>query len=336
MSHAPIFLFGSERSGSNLLRTLLGNHPMVEAPVAPHFFDSFLPFVRHYGDLHVDTNMLALLTDMHELVQHPFHDWALTASPRDILETYRPTGFYAATDALWRARAAQVGKSTFMSKDNHLFSFAFEIKAQWPDARFIYLYRDPRDHCASWSAMPLHLKSVFDMVSKWEREQRRCLFLNDTHDFKLHFMSYEDLIVDTPQVMARALAYCGLPVDEACFQTDPVRVKEAGRIMAWDNLAKPIMRENKRKYRKVYNDDQVRLIETIAAPHMKRLGYERETTTDWTPPSFHALRLKFERRAMDRKGKELKDDELRILYEKQAVLKAIKNKVIARSGKSFV
>lgn len=329
MSAAPIFLFGSERSGSNLLRTLLGNHSMIAAPVAPHFFDSFLPFARHYGDLGKDENMLALVGDMHALVQHPFHDWGLKVTPAEIVRTYQPKGFYGAADALWRAFASLEGKATFMSKDNHLFNFAFEIKATWPDARFVYLYRDPRDHCSSWQAMPLHLKSVFDMVSKWEREQRRCLFLKDTHAFPLHFVSYEDLIADTPQVMARLLEYCGLPVEEACFQTDAARVKEAGRIMAWDNLAKPIMRENKRKYRKTFNEEQIRLIETIAASHMKRLGYEFETKADWKQPSFHGLRLRMERRAMDRRGQVLKNDELKLLYEKQAVIKGIRERAIA-------
>ncbi len=328
---APIFLFGSERSGSNLLRTLLGNHSMVEAPVPGHFFDSFLPFVRHYGDLHVQDNMLALLADMRDLVNHPFSAWDLKATAQDLQAAYAPKGFYGACNALWRAHALQQGKSTFMSKDNHLFSFAFEIKTQWPDAKFLYLYRDPRDQCASWVTTPFHLKSVYEIAMKWEREQRRCLFLHDTHDFQLHFISYEELIGNTPQVMGEALAYCGLPVEEACFQTDPTRTLEAGRIRSWENLNKPIMRENKRKYGKVLSTDQVNLVETIAAPHLARLGYLRDTNTEWSRPSFHDLRLKFERRAMDRKIRGLQDDELRMLYEKQAVLKAIRSKVIANA-----
>lgn len=330
----PIFLFGSERSGSNLLRTLLGNHSMVEAPVAPHFFDSFLPFARHYGIFKERSNMIAMLTDMHSFVQHPFHAWGLSIGPEAIYERFEPKGFYAATDAMWRAKALGSGKATFISKDNHLFNYAFEINANWPDAKILYLYRDPRDHCASWAQMPLHLKTVFDMVTKWEREQRQCLFLQDVHNIDMHFISYEDLISDPPRVLGAALAYCGLPVEEACFQTDAARVTEAGRIMAWKNLDKPIMRENRSKYRKVFNEEQIRLIETIAAPHMKRLGYERDTTADWTPPSFHGLRLKFERRSMHRKGIVLKDEELRVLYEKQACLAAIKAKVIARSSGS--
>ncbi|MBK7482140.1 MAG: sulfotransferase [Flavobacteriales bacterium] len=46
---SPIFLVGSERSGSNLLRSLIGNHSMVEAPTAPHFFDQWSHALWAYG-----------------------------------------------------------------------------------------------------------------------------------------------------------------------------------------------------------------------------------------------------------------------------------------------
>lgn len=211
-----------------------------------------------------------------------------------------------------------------MSKDNHLFTYAFEIKAQWPDARFLYLYRDPRDHCASWVATPFHLKTVQEIAAKWEREQRRCLLLHDTHDFGLHFISYEDLIADTPQVMSRALQHCGLQAEEACFQTDPARTPEAGRLKLWENLNKPIIRENKRKYAKVLTADQVRLVETLCAPHMRRLGYAFDTAADWKPPVLHGLHRRLEWRAMNRKSQALQDDELKLLKEKVAFLRGLR------------
>lgn len=326
----PIFLFGSERSGSNLLRTLLGNHSQVDAPVAPHFFDSFLPFARLYGDLHQETNMRAMLDDMHAFVQHPFNGWGLEAAPDEIMAVYRPRGFFAACDALWRARVAQSGKATFMSKDNHLFNYAFEIKAHWPDARFLYLYRDPRDQCASWVTTPFHLKTVQDIAVKWELEQRRCQFLQETHDFQLHTIRYEDLIADTPQVMTKALQHCGLEVDARCFQTDPARTGEAGRLKLWENLNKPIIRENKRKYVKVLKVEQVRQVETVCAPQMRRLGYTLDTAADWAPPALHGLRRRWEWRAMHKRSMALQDDELKLLREKQSFLRQLRQRVEQR------
>jgi hypothetical protein len=46
-----VIFLASERSGTNLLRTLLGNHPDIDAPVAPHFLDAFNESVGLYGDL---------------------------------------------------------------------------------------------------------------------------------------------------------------------------------------------------------------------------------------------------------------------------------------------
>ena len=54
-----IMILASERSGTNLLRTLLGNHNDISAPVAPHFFDAFKETIHLYGDLNI--NKLAVL-----------------------------------------------------------------------------------------------------------------------------------------------------------------------------------------------------------------------------------------------------------------------------------
>lgn len=47
-----IILLASERSGSNLLRTLLGNHSDISAPVAPHLIKMFYPIKHYFSDLH--------------------------------------------------------------------------------------------------------------------------------------------------------------------------------------------------------------------------------------------------------------------------------------------
>lgn len=65
-----IIILASERSGTNLLRTLLGNHKHICAPVAPHFFDAFRPNIHLYGDLNKATNAEKLLDHMIRLSNH--------------------------------------------------------------------------------------------------------------------------------------------------------------------------------------------------------------------------------------------------------------------------
>ena len=292
-----IFIVGSERSGSNLLRTLLGNHSRLEAPVAPHYFDSWRgPLLRSYGDLRKEKNAVFLAEDMLEYANHPFNSWDLTLDAPKAVAEHGPQDFWAIFDMLYMAKAGKHGKPGYVCKGNHLFNYAFQIRTAWPDATFLYLYRDPRDHCASWKKNPIHLFIVWDSIRKWEREQRQCLELMKSHGIAMHVMRYEDLIADAPAEMAKALTHCGLPVEAACFQTDGRKhADEAKRMAQWKNLDKPIIKENARKYATELTLDEIRMIETKVGDLMDELGYACDTERNWTAPLGHALRLRMER-----------------------------------------
>ena len=50
MSHA-LFMVGEQRSGSNLLRVMLGQADEIAAPHPPHILERMMPLIPHYGDL---------------------------------------------------------------------------------------------------------------------------------------------------------------------------------------------------------------------------------------------------------------------------------------------
>lgn len=330
-SPPPIFIVGSERSGSNLLRSLLGNNSQVEAPVAPHFQDAWRGLLPFYGDLRISKNVRFLLEDMLEYANHPFNDWRLTLDMAAIIDMQRPMCFMDAFEILYRGKALSQGCSTYVCKDNHIFNHAFQVRLHFPDAKFLYLFRDPRDHCASWKAKPMHLKTVWDSILKWEREQQQCLDLINSHGFEMHFVSYEDLIADTPQVMSKMLEFCGLPVEEGCFETDPGKHRAAAeRYVYWENLNKPIMRDNKRKYRRTLTQEEISLIETRAAKLMDVLGYPCETARDWIPPKGHRFRLPIERWLVERRHRQHFDQESKILRSKQMLLADIRSRAAQR------
>ena len=322
---------GSERSGTNLLRTLLGNHSMLEAPVAPHFFDAWRTTLRPYGDLRIPENAAQLMDDMLEYANHPFNNWGLELNVASAIQEHAPRSFWEVFDLLYLAKAAMHNKPGYACKGNHIFNHAFHVKAAWPNAKFIYLFRDPRDHCASWKKKPMFLKTVWDSVLKWEREQLQCLELVKSHGIDMHFVSYEDLIAETPKIMAGALGHCGLPIEEACFQTDELKNRDtAKRLVYWENLDKPIMRDNMRKYGKELTPDEIRLVETRAGALMDELGYACETQRGWLPPRGYRYHLRLQRFMVDRRFRDHLTKELEILQSKQSLLASIRKRAIER------
>ncbi|MCR4286857.1 MAG: sulfotransferase, partial [Deltaproteobacteria bacterium] len=53
---SPIFIIGTERSGTNLLRLILNAHPNIALPHPPHIMKNFSGLVPLYHYLGVDGN----------------------------------------------------------------------------------------------------------------------------------------------------------------------------------------------------------------------------------------------------------------------------------------
>ena len=71
MIRNPIFIAGTERSGSNLLRLILNSHSEIAVPHPPHVVRYFAPLEVAYGDLADDQNFADFVRDITRLV--PWH-----------------------------------------------------------------------------------------------------------------------------------------------------------------------------------------------------------------------------------------------------------------------
>lgn len=324
MPDSCIMLIYSERSGSNLLRTLLGNHSEISAPVAPHLLDSFSPFILNYKNLSESSNMIKLLGDMLSLVNHSYHNWNLLTSPQKILSTYHPKTLIEAFDSIYRAKSKIENKKYYVSKDNHLFNYAFQIKEILPGAKFVYLYRDPRDHVASWMRTPLFMHTPYQIIRKWVNEQQKCIMLENSYGFDLHHIRYEDLITKPEKTMTELQLFLEIPVQEECFNTNPDNI-EANRNEYWKNLKKPIIKNNQKKYLQKISQNDLLIIESIAKNEMKYLEYELDTIANWANQGSYLFKVQQRIRTTrsKRKHKKLFHDDMSLLQDKLQLLNEI-------------
>ena len=86
------------------------------------------------------------------------------------------------------------------------------IKKDIPSARFVYLYRDPRDQVASWLRTPVHLHTPYAAIQKWKLEQDQCLHLLHFYGLDMFLVKYEDLISNTESFSSNLLNYLDMPV----------------------------------------------------------------------------------------------------------------------------
>src|SRR4030065_1091704 len=71
----PIFIVGTERSGSNLLRAILNAHENICIPHPPHIMNELAHLVPRYGDLSQDKNFRRLIDHAVRVVELHFAPW---------------------------------------------------------------------------------------------------------------------------------------------------------------------------------------------------------------------------------------------------------------------
>lgn len=276
----PIILLVSERSGSNLLRTLLGNHKSICAPIAPHFLNEFYDYRKYYGDLRNSENSANLISDMLKVANHKYNDWKLEIDIKKIAES--STSVISAFHHLYSEKAKQENKTHYCSKGIKSFKYLDILRAELENVKFIHLVRDPRDVVASWAKRPILGLSVYENTINWKMEQELLIDALISKGMSCLQIKYEDLIANTKKIMEDVQKYIGVEIDPSCFDTDK-KNQESKRNPFWENLSKPILKENSQKFRKELSEEEIIVIETVAKKEMKFFDYEPITEANWKP-----------------------------------------------------
>jgi len=284
------FLICTERSGSNLLTNMLNGHPDISAPPPSHLFRLFASNAANYGALDKDANWRILLQDVVQAFAHQLGSWNTSLDVIDLLACDLPRTVIAPIAELYRAEAAFDGANMVFVKENHTARFADVLQRQLPGCRFVYMVRDPRDVAASYLATDSMPGGVERAIDVWATDQAENLRLQqNSSNQTLHALRYEDLLADAPGCLSQISAFLGLEYDPAmlAFHRDDRTRRNAKRIDAWKNLAKPVLSGNSGKYRQSLSAAEIEYIELHCHALMRAFGYTPDIVTN--PPESGAV-----------------------------------------------
>lgn len=285
MRESPVYLLASERSGTNLLRKLVTQHQKVYyGPPPAHFLKHLYctePYYRTtHGYLDRDGFRL-LLKDALALCYAHFSPWTINFNIDGIIARYE--SLYAEynsillSDLLMRTYATELGYQSYFCKDNNLFDFAFEILHFIPDAKFIYLHRDPRDVALSQRNRTLQTDSIRRIAKLWHNEQLKCL-ANLCHlpKHQIYRISYERLITNTLDEVQDLCEFLDVEFVESPTGAPVVTTERPGDVAKeWENLGNPVMNKNMNKFHSGLSVLEIQNIEAICGRQMNVLGYQR-------------------------------------------------------------
>ena len=298
MSAAPIFLICSERSGSNLIASIVGEHPDVYAHPPYHLGRDLIMRLHETAAGGRDSAALDTLkrNAMTRIAKYRGDD-----------EAQRFADWVDAQEAIIPADVARFvfqempvdarGKHAFV-KENNIHQMLFFLVDCFPDAKFIFQVRDPRDFLLSCVArrkrwLGNKFGSIRNAMNVWRDDQLGGLTAYGLLGPQRVFLQrYEDLVGNFEPTVSRLCEFLGLDFDERMhkFHEADHAQKLAVKGGPRENLARPLMTENFRKYRKGLSRGQVKIVEAYNGDLMDRFGYPREYTGIAKPGFFSTLR----------------------------------------------
>lgn len=189
----PIFIFSLPRSGSTLLQRILASHPDVSTAPEPWLLLPFIHSLRPQGVYAEYDHRSAAVAISRFLEMLP-----------DGIQDYNQAlrGF-----ALELYDKAARGKKFFVDKTPRYHAVNQEIMGIFPDAKYVFLFRNPLATLASimrtWPAAHVFNYDIYQgfdsLFAGYEASQPTVFFLR-----------YEDLVTEPAEAISRLCEYLGL------------------------------------------------------------------------------------------------------------------------------
>jgi LPS sulfotransferase NodH len=274
----PIFMIGTQRSGSNLLRLMLNQLPEIAAPHPPHILQRLMPLLPGYGDLSVNAHFSQLLEDVCRLVELNPVPWEGVALDReDVARRCRVRNLVAIHGAVYDICAEAKGSKTWCCKSLANIQYVPQIEAYFKKPRYIYLYRDGRDVAVSFHKAVVGEKHYYHIAKEWASTQELALKLQREIELSRFFcVSYEELIANPERTAVDICDFLGVSFCESML--DYHRTSEAQRAASssdlWVNVTNPVMKNNSRKFLREAGEQDIRVFESVAGHVLDALGYD--------------------------------------------------------------
>lgn len=253
----PIFVGGMFKSGTSLLRALLGQHPNIASGLESYWFDI------DWAD-HNSVNWQRRIQTLAQLYEFPEADVLALATASHNVSAFL-------TDFMSQV-AAREGKARWAEKTPGNIIHAERLFELWPNARLIHIIRDPRDIYAS-------LVEAQKWSSPEEFGSRWCAMIGAAENFKANHPSdprfleirYEALTLNPVETMRDVIAFIGEPWDDAVAQFagqaddyDRVLAVTGKASTTLERLKQPLSRDRVHLWPRVLNNEQLDAIHARA------------------------------------------------------------------------
>ncbi|KAA5546135.1 sulfotransferase [Roseiconus nitratireducens] len=299
----PFFVLGSVRSGTTLLRLMLDHHPRL----------------RCFGEFEY---AIDLLDDPNTWPSgERFAEW-LSTERRFVASglSVDPSSDYPTiARGMFDAMISQSDDQPLVAGGASVHRHFQRLSRLWPDAKFVYLYRDGRDVARSCMQMGW-AGNVWSGASFWEQaEQDWERFRSVLRDDQWIEVRNESLVIDTPGELARICEFLGTQYDPDMLSyadETTYSLPDPGLVHQW---------------RKKLTRQELQLLEARIGAKLRARGYESSEVPPLTTGALTRTRLRIQNAAGKHRFR-IKRYGVR-LWAKELVARKLHLTAVAKSAK---
>jgi hypothetical protein len=271
-----IQFIGTQRSGSNLLRVMLHQHPQISAPHPPHILQVMMPFLPMYGNLNDIENFRQLIEDVCVLVERNPVNWNIEFDREDVFRRCENRSLPQVMKAVYEIKANSKKANHWCCKSMASIHYADQIEAAGIHPFYIFIFRDGRDVALSFRKAIVGEKHLYHLAEQWKKEQdlsySLCRQIGADRCIEIR---YEEFTLN-PEATAREIC-SKLKIDYDASMMDYARSDEsketASSGVMWGNLTKPVMKDNTQKFLRELSKEDIAIFESQAGDTLQTLGY---------------------------------------------------------------
>jgi hypothetical protein len=279
MNLDPIFIVGTERSGSNLLRAILNAHENICIPHPPHIMNELAHLVPRYGDLSNDERFRKLIDHAVSVVELHFAPWDIEVSRERVFREAVDRNLYCIKRAIYEQYAQSKGKPRWGCKSTFMIHHTEVVRKYHKSPKFIHLVRDGRDVAVSARDSVFNHFHPHYVSQLWSEQQRLAIQISKELPADQFFtVHYEQLTADPEKEVRRICDFIGEDyMDQMLkYASRPDSARLAGISKSWENLSKPIMANNTKKYLIKLTAEEIFAVERNAFQELLYFGYVLE------------------------------------------------------------
>ncbi len=248
--NTPFFILGCVRSGTTLLRDILKLHPRLESPEETHFFRWADPYASpRYERNYLGVKLFKNHQEIDGVSERDFNLSLSIARSRRELSDFYGKFFLQAKD--------NVDGRWFDKTPQNIYGILL-LGYQYPDAKFLHIYRNPLNVVSSLKEGRVMAKhEIKGGINYWLESM---IMINEYKKMpggKDRFLEikYEDLVADPKPEVGRMLEF----------------VNENPALIDYTKIS---THKEKDKYKKILSESEIAYIKQLCEPFYSQYGYK--------------------------------------------------------------